>query len=53
MSRRAKDDAITLAMAEVSTAEQRVSKAQEAMRAFRDRSGMLDRLVRRRTARYR
>lgn len=42
MSRRAKDDAITLAMAEVSTAEQRVSKAQEAMRAFRDRSGMLD-----------
>ena len=42
MNRRAKDDAITLAMAEVSTAEQRVSKAQEAMRAFRDRSGMLD-----------
>lgn len=42
MSRRAQDDAITLAMTEVKTAEQRVSAAQEAMRAFRDRSGMLD-----------
>ena len=42
MSRRAQDDAITLAMREVKTAEGRVSKAQEAMRAFRDRSGMLD-----------
>ena len=42
MSRRAQDDAITLAMREVKTAEARVSKAQEAMRAFRDRSGMLD-----------
>ena len=42
MSRRAQDDAITLAMREVKTAEQRVSKAQEALRAFRDRSGMLD-----------
>ena len=42
MSRRAQDDAITLAMSEVKTAESRVSKAQEAMREFRDRSGMLD-----------
>ena len=42
MSRRAQDDAITLAMREVKTAEGRVSKAQEAMRSFRDRSGMLD-----------
>ena len=42
MSRRAQDDAITLAMREVKNAEVRVSKAQEAMRAFRDRSGMLD-----------
>ena len=42
MSRRAQDDAITLAMREVKNAEARVSKAQEAMRAFRDRSGMLD-----------
>ena len=42
MSRRAQDDAITLAMREVKNAEERVSKAQEAMRAFRDRSGMLD-----------
>lgn len=42
MSRRAQDDAITLAMREVKNAEDRVSKAQEAMRAFRDRSGMLD-----------
>lgn len=42
MSRRAQDDAIALAMTEVETAEQRVSRAQEAMRAFRDRSGMLD-----------
>ena len=42
MSRRAQDDAIALAMTEVKTAEQRVSAAQEAMRAFRDRSGMLD-----------
>ena len=42
MSRRAQDDATTLAMSEVKTAEARVSKAQEAMRAFRDRSGMLD-----------
>jgi capsular polysaccharide transport system permease protein len=42
MSRRAQDDAITLAMSEVKTAEARVSRAQEAMRAFRDRSGMLD-----------
>lgn len=42
MSRRAQDDAITLAMSEVKTAEARVSKAQEAMREFRNRSGMLD-----------
>lgn len=42
MSRRAQDDAITLAMSEVKTAEARVSRAQEAMRAFRNRSGMLD-----------
>lgn len=42
MSRRAQDDAITLAMREVKTAEARVSRVQEAMRAFRDRSGMLD-----------
>ena len=42
MSRRAQDDAITLAMREVKNAEGRVSKAQEAMRSFRDRSGMLD-----------
>lgn len=42
MSRRAQDDAIALAMSEVRTAEQRVSAAQDAMRAFRDRSGMLD-----------
>ena len=42
MSRRAQDDALTLAMREVKNAEARVSKAQEAMRAFRDRSGMLD-----------
>ena len=42
MSRRAQDDAITLAMSEVRTAEVRVSRVQEAMRAFRNRSGMLD-----------
>ena len=42
MSRRAQGDAITLARTEVQTAEQRVRKAQEALRAFRDRSGMLD-----------
>ncbi|MDO5538163.1 MAG: hypothetical protein Q4F72_11630, partial [Desulfovibrionaceae bacterium] len=42
MSHRAQDDAITLAMGEVKTAENRVRKAQEAMRSFRDRSGMLD-----------
>ena len=42
MSRRAQDDAIALAISEVKTAEQRVSAAQDAMRAFRDRSGMLD-----------
>ena len=36
------DGAIALAMSEVKTAEQRVSAAQDAMRAFRDRSGMLD-----------
>ena len=42
MSRRPQNHAITLAMTEVKTAEQRVSAAQEAMRAFRDRSGMLD-----------
>ncbi len=42
MSRRAQDDAIALAMTEVKTAEQRVSAAQEAMREFRNRSGMLD-----------
>ena len=42
MSRRAQDDAIALAMSEVKTAEARVRKAQEAMRAFRERSGMLD-----------
>ena len=47
MSRRAQDDAIALAMSEVKTAEQRVSAAQDAMRAFRDRSGMLDQPVRR------
>lgn len=42
MSRRAQDDAIALAMTEVKTAEQRVAAAQEAMREFRNRSGMLD-----------
>ncbi len=42
MSRRAQDDAIALAMTEVKTAEQRVSAAQDAMREFRNRSGMLD-----------
>lgn len=42
MSRRAQSDAVALAHAEVSTAEKRVSRAQEALRAFRDRSGMLD-----------
>ena len=42
MSRRAQDDAIALAMTEVKTAEQRVRAAQEAMREFRNRSGMLD-----------
>ncbi|EGW50009.1 hypothetical protein HMPREF1022_02952 [Desulfovibrio sp. 6_1_46AFAA] len=42
MSRRAQEDSITLAMSEVKTAEARVSKAQEAMREFRNRSGMLD-----------
>ncbi|WP_288957487.1 capsule biosynthesis protein [uncultured Desulfovibrio sp.] len=42
MSRRAQDDAIALAMTEVKTAEKRVSAAQEAMREFRNRSGMLD-----------
>ncbi len=42
MSRRAQQDAIALAMSEVRTAEHRVSKAQEAMRDFRNRSGMLD-----------
>lgn len=42
MSRRAQDDAIALAMSEVKTAEKRVSAAQEAMREFRNRSGMLD-----------
>lgn len=42
MSRRAQNDAITLAISEVKTAEARVRKAQEAMRAFRNRSGMLD-----------
>ncbi|WP_223294616.1 capsule biosynthesis protein [Nitratidesulfovibrio vulgaris] len=42
MSRRAKEDAITLAMSEVKTAEARVRKAQEALRVFRNRSGMLD-----------
>ncbi len=42
MSRRAQDDAIALAMTEVKTAEQRVRVAQEAMREFRNRSGMLD-----------
>lgn len=42
MSRRAQDDAITLAMSEVKTAEKRVSATQDAMREFRNRSGMLD-----------
>lgn len=42
MSRRAQNDAIALAITEVKTAEQRVSAAQEAMREFRNRSGMLD-----------
>ena len=42
MSRRAQDDAIALAISEVKTAEARVSNVQEAIRAFRDRSGMLD-----------
>lgn len=42
MSRRAQDDAIALAMTEVKTAEKRVSAAQEALREFRNRSGMLD-----------
>ncbi len=42
MSRRAQDDAIALARAEVKTAEDRVKAAQEAMREFRNRSGMLD-----------
>ena len=42
MSRRAQDDAIALAMTEVKTAEQRVSVAQEALREFRNRSGILD-----------
>jgi capsular polysaccharide transport system permease protein len=42
MSLRAQNDAITLAMTEVKTAETRVNEAQEAMRAFRNRSGMLD-----------
>lgn len=42
MSRRAREDAIALAMNEVKTAEARVRKAQEAMREFRNRSGMLD-----------
>lgn len=42
MSRRAQEDAIALAQAEVNTAEKRVSAAQQAMRAFRDKTGMLD-----------
>ena len=42
MSRRAQHDAIALATSEVKKAEERVSKAQNAMRVFRDRSGMLD-----------
>lgn len=42
MSRRAQNDAIALAMTEVKLAEERVSRAQEALRKFRDRSGMLD-----------
>ncbi len=42
MSRRAQEDAIALATAEVKTAENRVSAAQEALREFRNRSGMLD-----------
>ena len=42
MSRRAQDDAIALAMTEVKTEEKRESAAQEAMREFRNRSGMLD-----------
>ena len=42
MSRRAQDDAIALAMTEVKTAEDRVKAAQDAMREFRNRSGMLD-----------
>ncbi len=42
MSRRAQEDAIALAATEVKTAEIRVRKAQDAMRAFRERTGMLD-----------
>ena len=42
MSRRAQEDAIALARIEVKTAEARVRAAQEALRAFRDRTGMLD-----------
>lgn len=42
MSRRAQKDAIALARAEVKTAEERVNRAQAALRAFRDRNGMLD-----------
>ena len=42
MSRRAQNDAIALAITEVKTAEKRVSAAQEAMREFRNRSGMRD-----------
>lgn len=42
MSRRSQEDTIALARAEVKTAEERVSRAQEALREFRDRSGMLD-----------
>ena len=42
MSRRAQDDAIALAQAEVKTAEDRVKAAQDAMREFRNKSGMLD-----------
>lgn len=42
MSQRAQADAIALAADEVKTAEKRVMAAQEAMREFRNRSGMLD-----------
>jgi capsular polysaccharide transport system permease protein len=42
ISQRSQIDAIALSMAEVKTAEIRVKKSQEALRDFRNRSGMLD-----------